>query len=78
MTFHASKGLEFDHVWMIGCENNVIPDDESPTDEERRLFYVAMTRAKKTLTISWRKSDLLRGKEKDYHPSRFIREAFES
>lgn len=78
MTFHASKGLEFDHVWMIGCENNVIPDDESPTDEERRLFYVAMTRAKKTLTISWRKSDLFRGKEKDYHPSRFIRESFES
>lgn len=52
MTAHGSKGLEYDVVWMIGCEDGVFPDDGSSMQEERRLFYVAMTRAKQTLLIS--------------------------
>lgn len=52
LTMHASKGLEFHKVWIIGAENGVIPHGDSPIDEERRLFYVAMTRAKKRLVVS--------------------------
>lgn len=52
MTAHGSKGLEFDNVWIIGAEQEVFPSGKSPLDEERRLFYVAMTRARKRLTIS--------------------------
>lgn len=57
MTMHASKGLEFDNVWIIAAETNIIPSDTgTPTketlDEERRLMYVAMTRAKDNLYIS--------------------------
>ena len=52
MTAHGSKGLEFDAVWVAGAEDGVWPDKKSSIDEERRLFYVAMTRAKKTLILS--------------------------
>ncbi|MFL9876450.1 ATP-dependent helicase [Paraburkholderia megapolitana] len=51
-TMHSSKGLEWDHVWMIRAEESVVPDEKSPESEERRLFYVAMSRARQTLTIS--------------------------
>lgn len=51
-TMHSSKGLEWDHVWISRAEENVVPDDKSPESEERRLFYVAMTRARDTLTIA--------------------------
>ncbi|PVX85742.1 ATP-dependent helicase [Paraburkholderia unamae] len=65
-TMHSSKGLEWDHVWITRSEENVVPDQKSPESEERRLFYVAMTRARETLTIaSIRKNP----------PTRFIREA---
>lgn len=56
MTMHGSKGLEFDHVFVIGCEEETIPGrhaDEDSKDEERRLMYVAMTRAKKNLVLSY-------------------------
>lgn len=53
MTIHGSKGLEFPHVWMLACEDGVTPAKGSPLDEERRLFYVGMTRAKRTLTLSF-------------------------
>jgi len=52
MTAHGSKGLEFDAVWLAGAEDGVWPDKKSAIDEERRLFYVAMTRARWWLTIS--------------------------
>ncbi len=59
MTLHSSKGLEFKSVYMVGCEENIIPhvnalESKDPTaiDEERRLFYVGMTRAKKYLTLT--------------------------
>jgi len=53
MTMHASKGLEFKHVWVMGCEDGVIPSQKGLLDEERRLFYVAMTRAKHRLSVSY-------------------------
>jgi len=53
MTFHSSKGLEFPNVWIMGCEEGVIPSSNSPLEEERRLFYVGMTRAKLSLTMSY-------------------------
>lgn len=52
MTMHSSKGLEFDRVWIAGCEEGIIPHHSSPIDEERRLFYVGMTRARNALTVS--------------------------
>jgi len=52
MTLHASKGLEFDRVWMLGCTQGVLPSEKSPEEEERRLFYVGMTRAKRALHLS--------------------------
>lgn len=56
LTMHAAKGLEFTHVFVIGCEEGMVPlirDDESEArlEEERRLFYVAMTRAKRSLCL---------------------------
>ncbi|RQM45171.1 ATP-dependent helicase [Paraburkholderia bannensis] len=51
-TMHSSKGLEWDHVWITRSEENIVPDPKSPESEERRLFYVAMTRARETLTIT--------------------------
>lgn len=65
-TMHSSKGLEWDHVWITRSEENIVPDLKSPESEERRLFYVAMTRARETLTItSIRKNP----------PTRFIHES---
>lgn len=52
MTAHGSKGLEFDAVWLAGAEDGVWPDKKTAIDEERRLFYVAMTRARSWLTVS--------------------------
>ncbi|MDR5826083.1 ATP-dependent helicase [Caballeronia sp. LZ043] len=51
-TMHSSKGLEWDHVWIARSEETVVPDPKSAESEERRLFYVAMTRARETLMIS--------------------------
>lgn len=51
-TMHSSKGLEWDHVWITRAEEGVVPDEKSTESEERRLFYVAMTRARDTLTIA--------------------------
>ncbi len=66
-TLHGSKGLEFDCVWIIGAEDGNLPHPDSTEDEERRLFYVGITRARDRLEIS---SSLEDGME-----SRFIREA---
>lgn len=52
MTLHSSKGLEWDRVWLIGVESGVLPHPDSPLEEERRLCYVGMTRARHELTIS--------------------------
>lgn len=51
-TAHGSKGLEFDRVWIVGLDTGAFPSDKSSLEEERRLMFVAMTRAKETLYIS--------------------------
>jgi superfamily I DNA/RNA helicase len=51
-TMHSSKGLEWDHVWITRAEEGVVPDEKSAESEERRLFYVAMTRARDGLVLA--------------------------
>ena len=74
MTLHASKGLEFDTVFVIEADEGSSPYKKAVTDEEieeeRRLFYVAMTRAKRKLIISYVKEK----NGKDMTPSRFVSE----
>jgi DNA helicase-2/ATP-dependent DNA helicase PcrA len=58
MTLHSAKGLEFESVFLAGMEEGVFPhrfciNDEAEIEEERRLCYVGMTRAKERLTLSW-------------------------
>jgi DNA helicase-2/ATP-dependent DNA helicase PcrA len=77
MTMHASKGLEFPVVFIAGCEDGFIPhrrtnSDESEEDEERRLFYVAMTRAEDALFISFSKNRNIYGKRENRTPSPFL------
>ena len=79
MTIHLAKGLEFNHVYVVGLEEDLFPSALSSTtradlEEERRLFYVAITRAKKKLTISFAKTRYRWGKLNDCEPSRFIDE----
>lgn len=75
MTMHGSKGLEFPAVWIIGCSEGHLPKLEEGDDveEERRLFYVAMTRAEKHLTVSAVRK-LRNGREKNWEESRFLTE----
>jgi DNA helicase-2/ATP-dependent DNA helicase PcrA len=63
-TLHAAKGLEWDHVFLVGVNEGILPTHENAADEERRLFYVGITRAKRHLALSYRQN-----------PSRFLREA---
>lgn len=77
MTIHSAKGLEFDNVYLIGAEERVFPssfaeEEELGIEEERRLCYVAMTRAKKRLTITATRSRLLYGRTQYNPPSRFL------
>lgn len=51
LTIHASKGLEFDHVFLLGANQGILPHENADLDEERRLFYVAITRARRRLDI---------------------------
>ena len=79
MTMHAVKGLEFDYVFVIGVEEGLFPhlnsmNSEDELEEERRLCYVAITRAKKKLYIINARSRLLYGKISSNVPSRFIAE----
>ena len=77
MSVHASKGLEFEHLFVIGLEEGFFPllGDSSDIEEERRLAYVAITRAKRTLTLSFAASRFYRGKRERLDASRFIAEA---
>lgn len=79
MTIHASKGLEFPYVYIVGLEENLFPSQLSLTsrtelEEERRLFYVALTRAEKQATLSFAKSRFRFGQLIHNEPSRFIDE----
>ena len=81
MTLHSAKGLEFPHVYLTGMEDGVFPSymainsgDEEAEEEERRLAYVGITRAKDDLTLTWARTRMLRG-EVQYNPaSRFLEE----
>lgn len=76
MTFHSAKGLEFTSCYLVGLEDNIIPHEkslmETGLEEERRLMYVAMTRAKKFLTLSMAKKRKKMGKDLLTSPSRFL------
>ena len=79
MTIHSAKGLEFSQVYVVGLEENLFPSQlslNSRTDleEERRLFYVAITRAEKKLTLSYATSRYRWGSLTNCEPSRFIEE----
>ncbi len=79
MTMHSSKGLEFPHVFLVGFEDGLFPGmkaigDMEEMEEERRLCYVAITRAKQTLTISYARQRMLYGRTNASLSSRFLRE----
>ena len=79
MTMHSAKGLEFPHVFLVGAEENLFPGsraigDGDEMEEERRLCYVAITRAKERLTITSARQRMLYGHTTVNRPSRFLRE----
>lgn len=78
MTLHASKGLEFPHVYMSGCVDGIMPlvrdSDSDELEEERRLFYVGATRAEDTLSISTARIRKVRGMDEVFKASRFLAE----
>lgn len=77
MSVHASKGLEFEHLFVIGLEEGFFPllGDGSDIEEERRLAYVAITRAKKGLNLSYSNSRFYKGQRTKLNRSRFLSEA---
>ena len=74
MTIHASKGLEFDYLFIVGLEEGFFPLGDADIEEERRLAYVAITRAKKELVLSYAKSRYLHGRRSFLDKSRFLSE----
>ncbi|MEG1886603.1 MAG: 3'-5' exonuclease, partial [Oscillospiraceae bacterium] len=80
MTIHSAKGLEFDNVYLVGMEEGIFPGNQSiyggveEIEEERRLAYVAITRAKKHLFITNSYTRMLYGQTNRNHPSRFLAE----
>ena len=77
-TLHASKGLEFGHVFLVGVEEGMLPHqssiDEDKVEEERRLMYVGVTRAQRSLTITYCERRRAAGEVRTVEPSRFINE----
>lgn len=78
MTLHTAKGLEFQRVFLVGMENNIFPHaralEEANLEEERRLCYVGMTRAREHLTLTYARSRSLYGRSDNNPPSMFIAE----
>lgn len=78
MTLHAAKGLEFPHVFLAGAEEDLLPHraslESGNVEEERRLAYVGITRAKATLTFTWAAARRRYGETRDCQISRFINE----
>lgn len=82
MTLHQAKGLEFSHVFIVGLEEGILPhsrsmDDLYQLEEERRLFYVGITRAKRKLYITYARRRFIFGRRGDAAKSRFIDENWE-
>lgn len=83
MSLHAAKGLEFDTVFIIGLEEGILPhvrslEDVHALEEERRLFYVGITRARHKLFVTWARNRAMWGRRSYGAKSRFIRESEES
>ncbi len=83
MTAHSAKGLEFSYVYITGLEENLFPsimsmNTRTELEEERRLFYVALTRAMKKVTLSYAESRFRWGKREFSEPSRFLMEIDEA
>lgn len=85
MTLHSAKGLEFPHVYLTGMEDGIFPsymtivaDDPDEIEEERRLAYVGITRAKEDLTLCYAKLRMVRGETQMNAVSRFVKEIPES
>lgn len=79
MTMHSAKGLEFQNVFIVGCEEGLFPGlrsigDDEEMEEERRLCYVAITRAKRRLTVTSARQRMLYGRTTVNRPSRFLSE----
>ncbi|MBQ9887811.1 MAG: UvrD-helicase domain-containing protein [Bacteroidales bacterium] len=79
MTIHSAKGLEFPYVYIAGMEENLFPNmmmssGGNDLEEERRLFYVAITRAEKAVSLSYSETRMRNGKHEENRPSRFISE----
>jgi DNA helicase II / ATP-dependent DNA helicase PcrA len=78
ITMHSCKGLEYPHVFIVGMEDGLLPHarskEEGTLDEERRLFYVAITRAKKSLSITHCQTRREFGQSMPCHPSPFLKE----
>lgn len=81
MTVHSAKGLEYPHIFLCGMEDGLFPsymtimsEDEEELEEERRLAYVAITRAMKKLTVSYAKRRMIRGETQYNMISRFVKE----
>ncbi len=81
MTLHSAKGLEFEHVYLTGMEDGIFPsymtivaDDPDEIEEERRLAYVGITRAKEDLTLCYAKQRMVRGETQYNAVSRFVKE----
>ena len=76
MTLHSAKGLEFAACFIVGLEDHILPHEksllETGIEEERRLFYVGITRARKFLTLSMARSRMRMGKAQPTNPSRFL------
>ena len=77
LTLHAAKGLEFPVVFILGCEAGILPltwgdSDTAEMDEERRLFYVGVTRAQRRLYLCQAQKRLWRGRVQDRQPSPFL------
>jgi len=75
MSVHRSKGLEWPCVWVVGCNEKILPHAHGDIEEERRLMYVAATRAREELTLSYVKSFATAEGIKEAHPSRFLLDA---
>ena len=78
MTLHASKGLEYPYVFLMGMEEEILPHrssiEEGTIEEERRLMYVGITRAKKELTLTLAAKRRMYGEDFETTPSRFLDE----